>query len=143
MARVQSFPRGGVFQGMAFRGWAAVGRGSLVAGGAGLLMCALALHQLPPSGEARIELSARASGVEAGGSYAWLVRTRGGAVLIDAGLDPSAEAIRAELARRGMGPSAVRAILLTHGHRDHWGGAAQFPQARVYLGAEDMREVRG
>ena len=38
--------------------------------------------------------------------------------LIDAGNDPSGKAILAELSRRGLGPEAVTAILLTHGHAD-------------------------
>jgi glyoxylase-like metal-dependent hydrolase (beta-lactamase superfamily II) len=63
--------------------------------------------------------------------------------LIDAGIDPEAKAIRAELARRGLGPEAVKVILLTHGHHDHTGGIAQFPQAQVMALAAEVEVVEG
>jgi glyoxylase-like metal-dependent hydrolase (beta-lactamase superfamily II) len=52
-------------------------------------------------------------------------------VLVDGGTDTSAEAVLAELSRRGLQPDAVKAILVTHGHGDHMGAAAAFPQAEV------------
>ena len=51
--------------------------------------------------------------------------------LIDAGNDREGKAILAELARRGLGPEAVKAILLTHGHRDHVAAAHLFTRAAV------------
>lgn len=51
--------------------------------------------------------------------------------LIDAGNDGAATAILAELSRRNLGPDAVTAILLTHGHPDHTAGIAKFPNAQV------------
>lgn len=64
--------------------------------------------------------------------------------LIDAGIDPEAKAIRAELSRRRLGRGDVKFIFLTHGHSDHVGGIAQFPNAQVMaLGAEvDIVEGR-
>ena len=57
--------------------------------------------------------------------------------LIDAGNDESATAILRDLQRRRLGPEAVAAIFLTHGHPDHIGGLGQFPNAQVLaLGAE-------
>lgn len=57
--------------------------------------------------------------------------------LVDAGNDPAATALLAELARRGADPTAVTDILLTHGHADHTAGAGRFPNAVVHaLGAE-------
>ena len=51
--------------------------------------------------------------------------------LVDAGNDTDAKAILAELSRRHLGPDAVTAILLTHGHPDHIGGVKRFPNAQV------------
>ena len=50
------------------------------------------------------------------------------ALLIDPGDPGQAAAVRDELAARGV---AVASILLTHGHRDHAGGCAVFPDIPV------------
>ncbi|HEX7597602.1 MAG TPA: MBL fold metallo-hydrolase [Polyangia bacterium] len=68
--------------------------------------------------------------------------------LIDAGKDKQATAILAALARRKLGPDAVKAILLTHGDADHTAGVALFPQAKVMalepeIGLVEGREARG
>jgi glyoxylase-like metal-dependent hydrolase (beta-lactamase superfamily II) len=67
--------------------------------------------------------------------------------LVDACIDPAAKALLAALGRRGLGPDSVRAILLTHGDRDHIRGALAFPKAQVMAFAADVplaegREVR-
>jgi glyoxylase-like metal-dependent hydrolase (beta-lactamase superfamily II) len=67
----------------------------------------------------------------------------GKVALIDAGMDHSAKNIIAELARRGLKPEAVRAILVTHGHRDHIGGIPMFPGAEVYALEADVALVEG
>src|SRR5271157_5259374 len=54
----------------------------------------------------------------------------GEVALIDAGNDPTGKAILAELAKRNLGPAAVKAIFLTHGHRDHIAAAPLFPDAQ-------------
>jgi hydroxyacylglutathione hydrolase len=51
--------------------------------------------------------------------------------LIDAGNDKAGAAIMTELSRRKLGPDAVTAIFITHGHPDHTGAVAMFPKAEV------------
>jgi glyoxylase-like metal-dependent hydrolase (beta-lactamase superfamily II) len=63
--------------------------------------------------------------------------------LIDAGNDSEAAAILAELRRRGLGPEAVAAIFLTHGHPDHIGGLGQFPDAEVMALADEVPLIEG
>lgn len=54
------------------------------------------------------------------------------AVLVDTGIPGAASKIEAALAREGVGPEDVSAIVVTHGHVDHMGSAAQL---RKSLGA--------
>src|SRR3954466_11506653 len=49
----------------------------------------------------------------------------GEAVLLDTGFPGDAPRIRRTMAEIGVGPKDVRAILLTHGHIDHAGNAAE------------------
>lgn len=57
---------------------------------------------------------------------------RRGAVMLDTGLVGEPWRIRRRLAKLGLGPADVRAILLTHGHIDHAGNLAW---ARAWTGA--------
>jgi glyoxylase-like metal-dependent hydrolase (beta-lactamase superfamily II) len=63
--------------------------------------------------------------------------------LVDAGVDAQGKAILAELARRKLGPDAVEAIFLTHGHRDHLAGCHLFPSASVYALEGDVALAEG
>ncbi len=63
--------------------------------------------------------------------------------LVDAGNDPAATAILAALARRGLGPEAVTAVLLTHGDIDHVAGAPRFPAAPVMALGPDVALAEG
>jgi len=63
--------------------------------------------------------------------------------LVDAGEDEAGEAIKRELSRRQLGPDAVTAILLTHGHPDHGGAIRQFPQAQVMALEAEVPLVEG
>jgi len=67
----------------------------------------------------------------------------GKVALIDAGVDKDGKAILAELSRRNLGPAAVEAILLTHGHGDHLAGCHLFPSAPVYALAGDVGLAEG
>jgi hydroxyacylglutathione hydrolase len=107
-----------------------------------LAIAALFAIREPPDGP-RVVAAPDVVGVEAGGGYAWIIRTAQGAVLVDAGLDASGVAILAGLANEGVPPGQVRAILLTHGHPDHYGAATLFPQAMVHAGAADIPMMRG
>jgi hydroxyacylglutathione hydrolase len=52
-----------------------------------------------------------------------LVRVGGAAVLIDAGLEADAEAVEERLREAGVDPAKLKAVIITHGHADHAGGA--------------------
>jgi hydroxyacylglutathione hydrolase len=67
----------------------------------------------------------------------------GKVALIDAGNDAEGKAILAELQRRNLGPSAVVAVLLTHGHVDHLAGCHLFPAASIYALAGDVALAEG
>ncbi len=118
-----------------------------IAAGCMLLVPIVAIGTLfamrePPDGP-RVEAAPGVVGVEAGGAYAWIVRTPTGAVLIDAGLDASGAAILAELKRSGVEPAQVHAVLLTHGHPDHYAAASLFPNAAIAAGSADLAMLRG
>jgi glyoxylase-like metal-dependent hydrolase (beta-lactamase superfamily II) len=63
--------------------------------------------------------------------------------LIDAGNDQNAEALLAELTRRGLGPEAVSTIFLTHGHPDHTGAIRHFPKAQVMALEAEVPLIEG
>lgn len=105
-------------------------------------IAALFATREPPDGP-RVEAEPGVVGVEAGGGYAWIVRTPHGAVLIDAGLDAKGTAILAELSAEGVDRGQVKAVLLTHGHPDHYAAAALFDKAQVLVGPGDLAMIRG
>ena len=77
-------------------------------------------------------------GVGPAASYA--VETTEGLILIDAGLDDDAAALKAELKSLGLDWKSLRAVFLTHVHGDHCGGAERLRAetgARIYAGRRD------
>ena len=78
-------------------------------------------------------------------SAAYVVETSDGLILVDSGLAADAGPLRAEMAELGLDWRRVRAILLTHVHGDHTGGAEALRAAtgaRVYAGAGDAAVLR-
>ncbi len=63
--------------------------------------------------------------------------------LVDCGNDEKGAAVLAELTRRGLGPEAVKAIFLTHGHPDHIAGCHLFTSAKIYAFAGDVPVANG
>lgn len=107
-----------------------------------LAIIALFATREPPDGP-RVEAAPGVVGIEAGGAYAWIVRTPHGAVLVDAGLDATGTAIIAELKAEGVEPRQVQAVLITHGHPDHYAAARLFETATVAVGSADVAMIRG
>jgi len=77
-------------------------------------------------------------GVDAGMSMAWVITTETGVVLVDAGWDAAAEALKQE-----VGDRKVHAILLTHAHFDHTAAVRMFPDARVIVGPGESQLLAG
>jgi glyoxylase-like metal-dependent hydrolase (beta-lactamase superfamily II) len=96
----------------------------------------------PPDGP-RVVASPDVVGIEAGGAYAWIVRTAHGVVLVDSGLDAAGAAILAELKAQGVESGQVRAVLLTHGHPDHYAAARLFERASIIIGQGDEAMLHG
>ncbi len=79
------------------------------------------------------------------GTTVYAVVTPDGIVLIDALYpDKYEKTLLPQMARAGLDPAQVKYVLVTHGHADHFGGAAFFQQkygAKVALSAIDWELV--
>jgi glyoxylase-like metal-dependent hydrolase (beta-lactamase superfamily II) len=108
------------------------------------LLVVWTFSQLPRMSKVpRLEPAPGVVGVEAGGSYVWVIRTPHGAALIDAGMDAQGKAILEELDREHLNSANVNTIFVTHGHRDHIGALAAFPIAKIWVGPGDAELIRG
>lgn len=74
------------------------------------------------------------------GAFGWLyaVRTAGGAILFDTGMDPKGRPIEAALTALGVSRGQVTDVFLSHGHVDEAAGVTAIPRARVHAGAFDV-----
>lgn len=81
-----------------------------------------------------------------GGVSAWAIRTSAGIILIDATYDYSVKAqVEDGLRTLGLNPADIKAVFVTHNHRDHVGGARYLQdlyKPRIYLSAADWDIVR-
>ncbi|MDR0615545.1 MAG: MBL fold metallo-hydrolase [Synergistaceae bacterium] len=102
-----------------------------------------ALSERQSEGSLSILIDASSRDIEkyvSSGSYptavnTFLVRTKDGAILIDAGLG---EKLEGNLKSIGLSPDDIGTILITHSHGDHIGGLVKngspaFPKAKVYI----------
>jgi glyoxylase-like metal-dependent hydrolase (beta-lactamase superfamily II) len=78
-------------------------------------------------------------------SVAYVVETSVGLVAIDSGLKADASRFKEQMARLGLDWARLRAVLLTHVHGDHTGGAEYLRAntgAKVYAGQGDAAVLR-
>jgi metallo-beta-lactamase class B len=75
------------------------------------------------------------------GTTVYAVKTADGIVLIDALYpDKYEKVLLPQMAKAGLDPAQVKAVLITHGHADHFGGSQYFQSkygAKVVLSAAD------
>jgi metallo-beta-lactamase class B len=75
-----------------------------------------------------------------GSTSVWLIPTSAGLILVDASQEPFVDYVVDNVRKVGFDPKDIKYILLTHGHLDHFGGAAKIQKltgARVGLSATD------
>lgn len=71
-------------------------------------------------------------------SLIYLARTDSGVVVVDLGWHGAGGALREGLARMGVTPEEVRAVFLTHSHRDHIGAWRVVRGARFHLSEAEV-----
>ena len=75
------------------------------------------------------------------GTTAYVIRTSAGLVMIDAlGANQVESVLLPGFAALGLDPAQVKAILIGHGHADHFGGSAYMQErygAKIYISAAD------
>jgi metallo-beta-lactamase class B len=72
----------------------------------------------------------------------WLIPTSDGLILVDSAQEPYVDHVTDNITKAGFDPRRIRYILITHGHLDHFGGAAKIQAlsgARVAMLEEDWQ----
>lgn len=75
-----------------------------------------------------------------------LIDTEEGLILLDPGYKESLWIVLENIRKLGLDPMEIKIILLSHGHVDHAGAAAELKAltgAKIYLGKGDLPMVRG
>jgi glyoxylase-like metal-dependent hydrolase (beta-lactamase superfamily II) len=84
--------------------------------------------------------------------FVWLIRGRGGDILVDTGFNEAAARERSRtltinpadaLERFGVRPDSIRDVVITHLHYDHAGNLDRFPNARFHLQDREMSYATG
>src|SRR5262245_8937552 len=74
----------------------------------------------------------------------WLLTTPDGNILFDTAQEPYVDYVIANIRKVGVDPKSIRYIILSHGHLDHFGGAAKIQEAsgaRVMAAEEDWKLI--
>ncbi len=74
----------------------------------------------------------------------WLIPTSDGLILIDTVQEPYVDHVLDGIRKSGCDPKDITYILITHAHRDHYGGAARIQElsgARVGMADEDWKII--
>ena len=88
-----------------------------------------------------LQITPRLWQLKMGNVNAYLLQVTDGLVLIDAGWPDKADLIEQRVRETGHNPADIRHLVLTHGHIDHAGSAAEMQRrtgARVYAHAADL-----
>jgi glyoxylase-like metal-dependent hydrolase (beta-lactamase superfamily II) len=88
-----------------------------------------------------MQVSTRLWRIEIGIVNVYLMKTQDGLVLVDSAWPDKADEILEGVRRTGPNPGEIRHILLTHGHVDHAGSAAEISRrtgAKVYVHSADL-----
>jgi flavorubredoxin len=72
---------------------------------------------------------------------AYVIRRDDDVLLIDTWKAEHASELERALESLGLKPDEIGTVLLTHGHRDHVGGATLFPQARKHIHRFDLESI--
>lgn len=72
----------------------------------------------------------------------WLLTTAEGNILFDSAQEPYVDYVIGNIRKAGVDPKSIKYIILSHGHLDHFGGAAKIQEAsgaRVVAVEEDWK----